>query len=577
MFDQAPSTTGTRAVAATNADAINTRERRTLLYIEDCYDPDKHDPAEANTKYIVPLENEIAIDVLGQQFLRAAYVDYQGGTLKTTWTFWSALNPNDGSTAEQDWIYGLRGGPMMGEALLSIDYSQRPNVARVDSTIMRPAASYAKVFLGNDYSGTSGKVISAQYDGGGIMINNMVPVRLAEIVDRTNQEIMTTGPFSVTENAEALPDGKRCFLVFYDEGGNFIPPAQPLMVQHCAYMRDHQIGTKYVTDIELLTPWFTNTMSPDQINIPVNVLVTAIEWRAVVHYSDGSVSESMPVNGDRFNLYGLTEYRPTWPAQEGELQLVYKFAPNEQRYIAKPGAPDHESKTYKVMSTAVKGAYSPKIYTFPQWDPSIAGYRLQHWLLDLDRKTCIDVTAKVKFNDKSEPWRPTAYGITQTLIFNLNLRDVSTLYESVIFRQFTSITLWKDVNGPGKRFDVLFSANKPVYQAKNVAVRNNGLSTTFNVTNGYATQAAWLDGLYRGVEPSFSSFDEEKAPDPTHFYLVHEDGRSWSYPLAAWNLDNGINIELQKGKTWYLRWVQRLSSGQELQLAITGVTVELVG
>lgn len=572
MFDSQPSTSAERAVAATNVEVENNNQRRQVLFIEDLYDPDIH-PVEDKYKYVVPGENWLIIDMTNQQFLRAAYVDYQGGTLKTTLVPWEPRT-NDGGTTEQDWIFGLRGGPMAGEALLSIDYSQRPNVARVDSTIMRPGAAYAKVFKGS--TAEDSNAISAQYDKSLNMISNKVPCKLAEIVDRTNLQIMTTGPFSVTQNEEALPDGERCWLVFYDEGGNFIPPAQPLMVQHCAYMRDHQIGMKYVTGVELLAPWFTDTTNPEQLIIPVNVLVSAVEFRAVKHYSDGSTSTPEAVNGSTFSLFGLGEYRPTYPGQTAELTLIGKLAENEDHYIAQPGNPDFAKKVYNVQSSAVKGAFSPKLYSFPVWNPAISGYSLKHWLYDLDRKTAVDVTAFVKLNDKSEPWRPSAYGVTQSMIFTINLRDISTLYASVIFVQHTSFVLWKDVNGPGKRFDVGFAIDKPVYQSKFVSVKNAGAATTFNLTNGFASQAAWLEGMYRSVLPAYNRFDEDKAPDPTHFDLVHEDGRKWRHPIANWNKANVINIELAKGRGWFIHWVLRQASGAELQLATTGVTVELI-
>lgn len=572
MFDSTPSTETTRAVAGTAIETQNDGERKRFNYIEDIFDPDKH-PPEDLTKYVVPRENELVFDVTNGVIYRVAHVDWQA-TNKSTLVPWVFTNANEDATTEQDWIYGLRGGPLAGEALLAIDYSVRPNVARVDSTIMRPGAAYAKVFQGNDASET-GKIISAQYDLSANMTTNKVPCKLAEIVDRTNVSIMTTGAFSVTENAEALPDGTRCWLVFYDEGGNFIPPAQPLMVQHSAYMRDHQIGIKYVTEIELISPWFTNTLDPERLIIPMNVLIGAVELRAVVHYSDGSVSDPFPVNGERFSLYGISEYRPTWPGQEAEINLIYRLQPNEQHFIADPGNPDYKGRIYKVEAAAVKGAYSPKLYTFPQWDATISGYRLQHWLYDLDRKAAIDVTNLVTFNDKSEPWRPSAYGVSQSLIFNLNLRDVSMLYQSVIFIQHTTIVLSKDLTTAGKRWDVSFSYDKPFYGAQFVKVTNAAANTKFNVTNGYTTQAAWLAGLYRAVEPSYNRFDEEKAPDPTHFYMVHEDGRKWLFSIADWNKQNPINIEMQRGKTWFIRWVVRDSSGKELQLATTGVTVEL--
>ena len=572
MFDNTPNAPGTAAVAGTSPNVANSTERRVVRYIEDIYDPDKH-PVEDQYKYVVPRENEIILDVPNGMMLRVSYVDYQGGTLKSTLVPWRLQNTDEANTSEQDWIFGLPGGPMIGEALLSIDFSVRPNVARVDSTIMRPGAAYALLYRGKDPSG-NGVIISAQYDQSANKIKNQVPCQLAEIVDRTNISIMTTGPFSVTDNEEGLPNGSRATLVFYDQGGNFIPPAQLLAVQHSAYLRDHRIGIRSVTDVTLVSPWFTNTGDPDRLVIPINVNLLAVELRALVHYSDGD-SELLPVNSGRVKLHGLRQYRPLWPAQTATVVLTYHFAEGEQAYIAQPGSPNGISHEYLFEAGAVKGAYSPKIYTYPQWDAGINGYRLQHFLYDLDRQTMIDVSALVKFNDQSPAFRPTSYGVSQNLIFNLNLKDVAPTNESVVFTQFTEIVLLKNIAGPGKRFDVNFVAGKPTYGAKFVVPVNNSAATTFNIANGFTSLATWLAGMYNVVQPSFDSRTEDAAPVPTHFDLMHEDGRRWRFPVSAWNQQNAINIEMQKGKTWYINWINKAASGVELQLATTGITVEL--
>lgn len=570
MYDNRPNSGGSGAVPGTLINPFNSGERRAFHYIENVFDPDHH-PIEDLHKYVVPQEMELVFDVGQGMIYFVSHVDYQA-TLKSTLVPWALQNLSENNTTEQNWIFGIKGGPMLGEALLSVDFSVRPNTARVDATIMRPGAAYAKVFLGND----TGRIISAQYDTNASMINNKVPTKLAEIVDRTNLSIMTTGSFSVTENAESLPNGTRCMLVFYDEGGNFIPPAQPLMVQHSSYMRDHQIGIKYVTEIELISPWFSNTNNPERMMIPINVNLLSMEFRAVVHYSDGSQSPAMPVNGTKFKLHGLKEYRPTYPGQEAEVVLTYTLDPDEQHYLANPGAPHHRSRAYVMEAGAVTGAYSPKIFTYPQWDAALGGYRLQHLLYDLDRQTVIDVSDKVTFNDMSQIYRPKAYGIAQSLIFNLNLRDVAPTYQSMIFIQHTEVVLIKDVNGPGKRWEVNFEYGKPTYDSKFVKTTNNGTSTTFNLANDYTTKEQWLEEMYLKVHPSFDSWNEEKPMTPTHFDLMHEDGRRWRYSVDNWNVNNVISIPMQKGKTWYINWINKQAGGAELQLASTGVVVDLV-
>ena len=571
MFDQTPNSTAAGAVAGTAISSLNTGQRKTVHYIENIFDPDKH-PIDDLNKYVVPQENELVFDVDQGMIYRVAHVDWQA-TLKTTLVPWRMASTDEGATTEQDWIFGLRGGPLMGEALLSVDYSVRPNVARVDSTIMRPGAAYAKLFLGNDAS-ENGKIISAQYDLSLNLLSNKVPTKLAEIVDRTNASIMTTGAFSVTENEEGLPNGARAMLVFYDQGGNFIPPVQPVMTQHCAYMRDHQVGTKYVTEIKLISPWFTNNSDPDRLMVPINIQLLTVELRAAVYYSDGS-SAIWPVNGTKFSIYGLQEHRPSYPGQATDITLVYKLDAGEQHYIAKPGSPKHESRSYALQAGNVVGAYSPKIYSYPQWDTATNGYVLKHWLFDLGRKTRTDVTAFVKLNDQSPPFRPTTYGVSQPMIFNLNLRDVSAVYESVVFIQHTAITLLKDVNGPGKRWDVSFSNDMPVMGGKTLVVKNNGVNTTFNISQGFQTQAEWFTDLYWSVKPSYDSRNEEKAPTPTHFDLMDDTGRKWRFSVSDYNKQNPINIQLQPGKTWFISWIHKSAAGGELQLGLTGLVVEL--
>lgn len=571
MFDKTPNSTAKGAVPATAITPRNTGERKNFHYIQNIFDPDKH-PPEDLSKYVVPQENELIYDVEQGTIYRASYVDWQG-TLKTTLVPWRLTNIDAGNTTEQDWIFGLRGGPLLGEALLSVDYSVRPNVARVDSTIMRPGAAYAKVYLGNDAS-DNGTVISAGYDKNLVLLTNKVPCKLAEIVDRTNESIMTTGPFSVTETAEGLPDGKRCTLVFYDVGGEFIPPVQPLMVQHSAYMRDHQIGMRYVTEVKLISPWFTDTINPERLLVPININLLAVELRCEVHWNDGK-SEIFPVNGTKCSLKGLQQHRPTYPGQATDVVLTYRLDDDEQNEIAREGTPNHYSRTYTIEAGNVKGAYSPRIFTYPQWDAQINGWILKHFLYDLDRKSRVDITDLVTLNSLSPPWRPSSYGTEQAMIFNINLRDVSPTYESVIFIQHTQITLLRDVRTEGKRWQVNFSFDMPVYGGKTIIADNAMTTTTFDVSQDQRDLPDWLDELYWAIKPAYDSRNEDKAPTPTHFDLMNDAGQRWRFPIEAYkNLKNPINVELVEGLTYYLGWVFKQDSGQELQLGISGFTAE---
>lgn len=574
MFNSSPVTNLlTGAAPATQPTRLNNGERRSILYIEDMYDPDIH-PVSEKENYVVPFENQAIIDVVNGMWYRCIHVDEEG-TLKATLVPLVWQNPTDVNVVEQDWLFGMKGGPFIGEALLAIDFSVRPNVARVDSTIMRPGADYALLYRGQTPDG-KGRIISAVYNQNGDLITNEIPTPLAEIIDRTNSMIKTTGQFSVTENEEALPNGTQAVLCFYATGGVFIPPAQLVRVQHSAYMKDHRIGIKYIDRIQLISPWFTNSNQPDTLVLPINTPISQIEFRAEKIYNDGSSSGPLPVNGTVFTLHGLSEYRPSYPGQSAEVVLIAELADDERMLLPQPGSPNFARATYAMVAGAVEGAYSPRVFTYPQWNSAINGYDLQHFLYDLDRKAWVDVTEQVTLNDKSPAWRPAAYGSAQSMIFNINLRDVAPTYKSETFIQYTEIVLYRDLNTAGKKWDVSFVFDKPTYGALNLKATNNGAASKANIRNEIWYQKDWIDAMYWGVYPSYNVWDEDKAPEPTHFYLRHPtDGRKWLFPLEQWSEDLPMPISMQPGTTWYVDWVRRDSTGSELQLATTGVTVTL--
>lgn len=563
MFDKKPSTSRSSAVPATAVKSSSSGQRKNFHYIETLFNPDIHDQDDIES-YVVPNEGELVFDVPNGIIYFVSHVDIEA-TWKTTLTIWNLVNATIDNTYDQDDIFGVRGGPLAGEAILAVDYSIRPNRARVDSTIMRPEAAYAKLYRGNDLT-ENGVVISAQYDGSGVMLDNKVPTLLAAFDELDNRTIYTTGAFSVTATEEDLKDGSRATLVFFDEGGNFIPPVQPVMTQHTSYMRDHQVNVKYVTGVELVSPWFTDSSDPDTILVPINTDLFSIEFRGRVNYSDGT-SEVLPVNGDRFTLEGLEEHRPTTPGHTSELVLSYLYQNGEQAYMASPGDPYHESKLYNIKATEVKGAYSPKIYTVPQWNLEDNGYELKHYLYDLDRDVRYDVTDKVTFNETSIVWKPRGYGIEQNLVLNINMRDVSPTYESFVHTQHTTIVLLGDLNLPTTQWTVSYVYNEEAYSAYKL----KSTETSFNLSE-FESKEALLERLYYSVKPGYFTATEERAPEPTHFYLETLDGVATLYNLDNWENVYDIATVINPGYTHNIYWVTSLQGGEMLQLATTGVT-----
>lgn len=571
MFDVTPSTSNVNAAGANTPEGVAAGYRKNIHYLGDIWDPDTM-PASDFERYIVPKERELVWDL--QDDVLVWYYVYKVYQNKSELRATTMYTTEGETTEDQDVIFGEKGGPLNGEGLMGVDYSVRPNRARIDSTIMRPGAAYALLFLGDNIDpDNGGQIISAVYDKSANMETNKIPVMLAAINNYTNKEIMTTNVFSVTKNADALPNGSRCTLVFFDQGNTIITPSQRIVVQHCSYLRNREKGIRYVTDIELISPWFTDSGDPDKLILPITTPMSGIEFRAAVHYSNGDVVE-YTVNGDKFSMQGVEAYRPNYPGDSAEIVLIYKLSDDEQFYEAKPGQDGRFTRVYLITAGNIEGAYAPKLYTWPVWESQGSRWALRHFLYTLERKTFVDVTDQVVLNEISPPFKPNSYNSVQDLIFNINLKDVSPEYNSTIFKQQTSVVLYKDINGPGKRWGVQYAAAKPIYDSLAAKVVNNGAQTKVNLTNGFSKYEDWLTAMYYAVVPMYDMWNEEKAPEPNAFYVMLPDGTRYPATTLNWNNDVTIPVQLQKGQTIFICWVQRDGSGNEKQLAMTGVYVD---
>lgn len=548
----------------------NDNEAGRFHYIWDVYNPDTVKPGE-ESRYRVPKEKEMVVDPIAQQWYIVSHVNWEGDLRSTLEPIFNS--GGDGNSDPLNSIFGLPAG-YQGEAIVGIDYSVRPNRAVVDGQVMAPGAAYALLYEGNTV-GENGKVISVVYGSNNEMISNRIPATLAAHHDLTNKEIMVTQPFSVNRNAEELPDGSRATLVWFDHTGNMIPKARSLTVQHTAMLRDHQVGKRYIRKVELLAPWFLNSGDPKTLNVPVNTVLQNLAFRAMVHYSDGSKSEELPIDGQKVILHGLNEHKPSTPGQRGTLTLVYNLDPDEYIYEAQPGNPNQYRDSYSLLAVDFDGAYSPKLYSYPTW---VNGqYQLKHYLTDLDRSFIIDATDYVRINELSPAFRPTTYGVEQTIELNLRLSDVVPTFEPMIMRQSTTFILKAPGNEDGSKFDVRYSYdqsayNDPTFKAVNQADGRQQIE----FGKGYESQDEWLEDTYYAVEPSYNTQREKGPMKPTHFEIEVSSGKVYSYTLSKWADKLYLDVQEPQGRTIFVRWVYESIQGERLLLATTGVSIDVV-
>lgn len=574
MFDKTPKIVSDPVTPAAGTNPENNGDRKQVRYLDQIFDPDIH-PLEDRAKYVIPYEGELVHDTANHRILFVKHVD-KYATWKTTFEDYWLLPEKTGT--DYDLFPQHEYGFLQGELAFMIDYSERPPVARVDANATAPDAAYARVFKGSLIQQT-GDAISATYEGQNF-VSNKIAVSPIVIDNLENKTIVGCNSFSTTQPESAMPNGTRCTLVYYDIAGRPIPPTYPLVVQHSAYMRDHQLSVRYVKSIELIAPWFTNSMRPRTMFVPINLPLTAIEFRARIHYSDGATEEH-PVNsvsGDYgFTIHGISQYKPTTPNQVSDaIVLTYAFKESEQALIAQPGAPKHMSESYEIVATPAQGAYSPRIYTYPYWDPAV-GWKNKHFTTDLDRKYCRDVTDITTLNESSPVFEGKKFGEEQPMIFNLNMRDVSAIYEPWAFVQHTTITLYNPPTNVGRKWDVRHSYSRPPFSPLTVEYIPQVNGSVVAKFAGLADQEAFIVNGYDKFEPMFDPRTEVKAPEPTHFDLVRVNSTARTgIPIASYNSLPISDLTLADGETLYIRWVRRDETGAELQLGVSAALCKQV-
>lgn len=541
-------------------------------YLDQMYDPDIHDVTDVWKKYIVPYEGELIKDTKNKKLYIVSHVNV------STWK--STLVPFEFEPIAGDGgLFPLypehEYGMLQAEFPLFLDYTVVPPVARVSSMAYQTNPAYALLYYGGF---NKENIISALYNNKGFDKNEIPVVTVVPPgFNVENDVIKCTDTFSVNLPKETLKNGTRCTLVYYTQDGEPLSPTYSLMVQHSEYLRDHKLSNRYVKSIELVSPWFTNSMTPKTLYLPVNLALVSVVFMAKITWSDGT-SDITPVNGydgvSGFTLHGIDTFKPTSPNQKGSMVLTYKFADGEQAAIAQPGQPDHMSVEYEIVAVAVDGAYSPRLYYYPYW--SASGFKLKFFLGDLTRKFMIDVTAWAKLNRTSPAFSGTAYGVEQKLTYNLNLSDVSPAFNNWTFTQTGIITLYNEGTSALRKWDVQNSTTLPAFENLEILYIPQTDGTQKAKFNGFTTQAAFLNKAYYGFEPSYNSLREEKPLVPTHMKLIRENGNSVTLPVGSFNNLAMNQFTMNNAETFFIAWIKSDGSGNDLQLGLSAAITRKV-
>lgn len=519
---------------------------------------------EGSGRY-VPNENDMVLSWT-DGFLRVTQVDYSTGLSILT----PHVTPGEtGVVDEENRLLGAGPGRVSESYRIFIDTSVTPHTLAFDGRLKMygSGVKWVKVFLGTKIDG--GEVISRQYDSQGALLGENLPM---ELVSGASASSAIKRP-KVGYSAQALPDGETVTAVFYDDEGSILSTCV-LLVKNTNWIRRLNDSQKYVTGISMESPFISDADSR-VLECPINIPIDAITRRGVVTYSNGE-KRTLPIDGTKFRLFGLQRFVSTILGQRQPLSLIYYLSPDETAYGSVNGETMHIAEDYLATTVKVEGAYSVKLFTYPVWIDEINGYRLEHFLYNLERDEAYDVTSLVLLAANSQSFKPLEYGVSQDLTFAVDLSKVDDRFKDYRHLQTTRITLLRPGKDSSTNWTVTYDRMKPSYGENLKAGLEFINSNLYKLTidNGFGSAEHWLREIYEPTLPLYDETSEEKPPVPNYFKLI-AGNFEMECSLSMWNHEFTVNSPLQAGENVYIQFFRRTST-TDLQLSTAGLILKHV-
>lgn len=516
------------------------------------------------TGVYVPNVDDLVVDY-DEGWFRVIAVDQTTG-LSTLSKWEPPKSANQINT--DDLLLGAGPGVVAESYRAYLDTSVMPHTLACDSRLhlYGTQAGYIKIFKGTNI-GVDGDVISAYFDQGGNFLGENIPLELVAMPDQNNTAIKAP---MVGYTLREFVDGELVTAVVYSDDGQTLSIAK-LLIKNTAFVRTTDASMKYIQAIDLESP-FISPSNPNLIQYPINMPVASLNLMGVVTYSDGSKIR-MPVDGTKFQIFGLDNYIATIQGQQLPVALVYNLSDNEFNYMANPSGPKTISKEYQATTMEADGAYSVKLFAYPIWVDELHGYRLESWLYNLDRQRVYNVTNYVQAAQGSRAFDPVTYGSIQHIALAVDMNRVDPAYARYRHAQTFDVTLLTE--GSEQLVDnwtVGFSPSQdPPYgramEAKAKMVNQN--LWQMRIDNLETVFDRWLDKTYYATQPLFDANSENKAPAPNYFAIVFDTYRV-EFPISQWNQILELPQAPIEGRPIFIQWIKR-SNQNDLQLGISAM------
>jgi len=477
----------------------------------------------------------------------------------------------DTTLTDEELLLGRGPGTDSDTYRIFIDKSVRPFYAAIDARldIRGSMASIGRLYKGADVYDETGR-ISLLYDASGNFLGNDIPLQLVDRQDNVAVKIMP--PFNTLAD---LDDGERVTALFLSDEGGMISTRQ-LTVVNSGFIFKSDRHLRYVTGISLRTDYLSSS-DPSIIDFPIGTTQLSMNLRGVVHYSNGDEVE-MPVDGTKFEFIGLDNFLATSPGKRFKGFLKYKLSDEEVHFGGSVvGAERFFQSEYTIRTLVQDGAYSVKLFAYPNWIDQTNGYRMEYFLMNLDRSICQRVTPHVRLGENSPAFEPLSLGIKQNLNVQLDLNKALPSFKSHLHAQVIGISLITAGGESGTNWRVEYEPGQnPQFGTGNYGemVFINANLKRVKLDMGLTEQSEWLERLYRTSKPLMNVVTEADAPSPTHFAIITNAFRT-EHLLSEWRDVFDLGQEIYHGHTLYVEFFRR-TVNNDLHLAIAGIPLRQV-
>ena len=456
-----------------------------------------------------------------------------------------------------------------------------PHTMAIDSRVIwnGGANAYVKVFRGTDYSETTGQCISAIITANGNITSENIPLVVVTIPSGTN---VTQKTAQVAWCSEAVTNGDVVTVVTYTAAGT-ITSVDKFVVSVTNYIRSINQTAKYVTNIELITPFLSKT-DKRLIECPINMVVQSLNFSAKVTYSDNSSIVSN-IDGRKWNLAGLNMFVASQIGKYDRLLLTYTLDNTELAFDASEALPDRKVvREYRIRTIDIDTYYSIKLFAVPVWSTSARAYSLNWYLYNLAREDIIDVTAYIEYSTLSPTFVGNKYNSAQILDVAFNMQSLGQNYGYFRHVQRVAVTLLNPGTtvAPNRYFTIAYG-DATLYgdtaRALYTADELNAGKLKLNISCGYSDALTWITNVYRPLEPLYYSANEAEAPAPTHVRVLIGTGTSaWQREILIADITKdirNINTSISQGGLVRIELFYRDEEGDH-QLAIAPMVASVM-